>query len=119
MELTKMSGKKHRFYRGEVYWVKLNPTIGSEVQKRRPCLIVSNDIINEVSDVITVAPITSQIKRVYSCEVKSRIANKIGKIMLHQCRAVDKARLQGKLDHLDLDVMNQVDDALKVAFGLS
>ena len=113
----KTNGRK--ILRGEIYWVNLNPTVGSEIKKRRPCLIVSNDIINEMSDIIIVAPITSQTKRVYSCEVKSLIAKKTGKIMLHQCRAIDKSRLETKLDHLDFDVMKLVDEAIKVTFGLS
>lgn len=114
----KTSGKK-LYRRGEIYWANLDPTVGSEVQKKRPCLIVSNDIINEMSDVIIVAPITSKIKKVYSCEVKSSIGKKLGKIMLQQCRAIDKSRLEGKLDHLDFDIMNRVDEAIKVTFGLS
>ncbi len=112
-----MSGK--RLYRGDVYWVNLDPTVGSETKKKRPCLIVSNDIINEMSDVIIVAPITSTVKKVYSSEVKTHVGKKLGKIMLHQCRSIDKSRIETKLDHLDFDVMNLVDDAIRVAFGLS
>lgn len=113
----KMSGRK--LHRGDVYWVNLDPTIGSETKKKRPCLIVSNDILNEMSDVIIVAPITSTIKRVYSCEVKSHIGKKVGKIMLHQCRSIDKSRVEAKLDHLDFDIMQLVDQAIKIAFGLT
>jgi len=111
------SGKK--LHRGDVYWANLDPTVGFETKKKRPCLIVSNDIINEMSNVIIVAPITSTIKRVYSCEVKSQIGKKLGKIMLQQCRSIDKSRLEAKLDHLDFEVMKLVDEAIKVAFGLS
>ena len=112
------SGKK--FYRrGEVYWVNLDPTVGSETRKKRPCLIVSNDIMNEMTDMVVVAPITSQVKRVYVSEVKTTVAKKTGKVMLHQCRAVDKSRLKEKLDHLDFDVMHLVDEAIKEVFGLS
>ncbi len=113
----KSSGKMIR--RGEVYWVALDPTIGAETKKKRPCLIISNDIINEMSDVIIVAPITSKIKRIYPCEVKTHVDKKPCKIMLHQCKSIDKLRLAGKLDHLDFDVMSHVDEAIKVTFGLS
>lgn len=112
-----MSGKK--LCRGEIYWVNLDPTVGVETKKKRPCLIISNDILNEMSDVVIVAPITSQIRKIYSCEVKSLIAKKIGKVILHQCRAIDKSRIEEKLDHLDFDVMKLVDEAIKVTFGLS
>ena len=91
------------------------------VRDKENALVVDwfNDIINEMSDVIIVAPITSTVKKVYSSEVKSRIGKKLGKIMLHQCRSIDKSRIETKLDHLDFDVMNLVDDAIRVAFGLS
>jgi mRNA interferase MazF len=78
-----MSGKNFP-RRGEVYWVRLGPSVGSEIKKMRPCLVVSNDIINEMSDVIIVAPASSRVKKVYSCEVKTHIGKKTGKIMLHQ-----------------------------------
>ncbi len=113
-----MSGKKFP-HRGEVYWVNLNPTVGSETQKKRPCLVVSSDLINEVSPVVIIAPITSNVKKCYSCEVKSQIGKKIGKIMLHQCRSIDKSRLEDRLIHLDFDIMSRVDEAIKIAFGLS
>jgi mRNA interferase MazF len=116
--MKKTSGKKfHR--RGEVYWVKLDPTVGLEINKKGPCLIVSNDLIKEVSNIVIVAPITSKLKKIYPCEVKDSFGKKHGKILLQQWKAIDKSRLEGKLDHLDFDVMSRVDEAIKVTFGLS
>ena len=55
--------------RGEIYYAKLNPTLGSETAKRRPVLIVSNDRNNSASDTVTIIPITSNIEHVYPFEV--------------------------------------------------
>lgn len=105
--------------RGDVYWVNLDPTIGSEINKRRPCLIISNDVGNEVSRRVIVAPITSSVKEIYPFEVKVEIQERKGKALLDQVRAIDKQRLCGKIATLDLDTMKNVDKALKVSLGLS
>jgi mRNA interferase MazF len=115
-----MSGKQADFpKRGEIYWVNLDPTVGGETKKRRPALVVSNDIGNELSSVIMVAPITSKIRQVYPFEVKISLTGKPGKIMLNQCRAVDKSRLNGKIDSTDRETMTSVEEAIKIVFGLS
>lgn len=115
-----MNGKNNDFpKRGEIYWVNLDPTIGSETKKTRPALIISNDSGNENSAVVIIAPITSKVKKIYSFEVKVEINGKPGKIMLNQCRTIDKSRLSGKMDSIEDDVMKLVDDAIKIVFGLS
>lgn len=105
--------------RGEVYWVNLDPTVGSEVNKKRPALVVSNDIGNEMAHIIMIAPITSKVKEVYPFEVETLIQKKLGKIMLNQCRAIDKSRLLNKIDVVDQETMKLVEAALKIVFGLS
>lgn len=114
------SGRNNRFpKRGEVYWINLDPTIGAETKKKRPGLVVSNDIGNELSDLIIIAPITSKVKKVYSFEVKTTISNREAKIMLNQCRAIDKSRVGEKLDQVKEETMQLVDAAIKIVFGLS
>ena len=105
--------------RGEIYWVNLDPTKGKETKKTRPGLIVSNDIGNEVSSVIVIAPITSQVKNIYPFEVKVFLNQTPAKIMLNQIRAVDKSRLGLKIKVLDIDTIRAVEEALKIVFGLS
>lgn len=112
------SGKKKFPKRGEIYWVELDPARGSETQKTRPCLIVSNDIANEYSLLVSVAPITSKIKKVYPFEVETIVAGKNGKIMLNQCRAIDKSRLKGKIEDVDHTVMIAVEEAIKIVYGI-
>ena len=104
--------------KGDVYWVALDPTIGSETQKTRPCLVISNDEGNSVSKLIIIAPITSKVKTIYPFEVATCVAGKKAKIMLNQCRCVDKLRLKKMECHLTAETMNEVDEAIKVVFGL-
>src|SRR5438309_8893786 len=104
---------------GEIYWVNLDPTVGSEINKTRPALVVSNDSGNEYSQRIIVAPITSSAKKVYPFEVKLEIAAKEGKVLLDQLRSIDKQRLSKKLSVLDYETMQLVNKALKIALDLT
>ncbi len=105
--------------RGEVYWVSLDPSVGSETKKTRPALIVSNDIGNEQSPVVIIAPITSKIKYFSPFNVKTVLKGRPGKIMLNQCRAVDKSRLKEKLGEIAPEQMSEVDEAIKVVFAIN
>lgn len=105
--------------RGEIYWVDLDPTRGSETQKTRPGLIISNDIGNEMSDVVIVAPITSKVKNIYPFEVEMLVENKRAKAMINQCRAIDKSRLKKKIDETDSETMKSIEEALKIVFSIS
>lgn len=105
--------------RGEVYWVNLDPTVGAEINKTRPALVISNDDGNECSQRIIVAPITSSVKTVYPFEVKVEIADKEGKVLLDQLRSVDKKRLSKKLSVLEYQSMQLVNKALKIALALT
>lgn len=105
--------------RGQVYWTDLEPARGSETKKKRPAVIVSNDIGNEISRVVMIAPITSKILRIYPFEVKTIVKGKPAKIMLNQSRAIDKSRLLQLIDNIDQETMRLVDEAIKLVFGLT
>lgn len=108
--------------RGDVFLVNFDPTIGSETRKTRPAVVVSNDINNTHSPVISISPISSKIDRVYSFEVE--IPAGIGglttrsKIMVNQTRAVDKLRLGKKTGDLPPEIMQSVNRALKLHYTL-
>jgi mRNA interferase MazF len=104
--------------RGEIYWVNFNPAVGAEIQKLRPGLIISNDIGNEESNVVIVAPITSNVKKIYPFEVYM-VLNKPGKVMINQCRAIDKSRLKEKIGEAESETMQAVDEAIKIVFSIS
>lgn len=88
--------------RGEVYWVVLDPTVGTEIQKTRPCLVVSPDDMNIALPKVIVAPITSKGQPL-GCRPEIILDGKKGRILLDQLRTVDKQRLKGRLGEIPLD----------------
>lgn len=104
--------------KGEVYLVCLDPTVGSEINKKRPAVIVSNDIGNEISRRVIVAPITSSVSKIFPFEVAIEIKDKKGKVLLDQVRSVDKSRLEKKIAEVDFEIVQQINDALKIVFAL-
>ena len=86
--------------RFEIYFADLDPTMGSEINKTRPCLIISADDINRALNTVIVAPLTSTIRN-YPTRVNCLVSGKNGQIALDQLRTVDKQRLSEKLEVLD------------------
>lgn len=107
-----------KYKRGEIYWVKLDPTMGNEIKKTRPGLIVSSNNINKCSKLLMIAPITHTIKKVYPFEVETILKGDSAKILLNQCRAVDKLRLVDKVAILESATMLLVEEALKIVFSM-
>ena len=85
--------------RFEVWLVNLDPTIGSEIQKTRPCLVVSPDEMNRHIATVIVAPMTTK-GRAYPTRAPCRFGGRSGQIVLDQLRTVDKARLVKKLGQI-------------------
>lgn len=104
--------------RGDVFWVDFNPSVGSEIQKIRPALVVSNNSANTHASRVIVAPITSNTKKAYLFEVVIQLPMLNGKILLDQIKSFDKSRLKEKIVSLDYETMVLVDEALKVALDL-
>lgn len=109
--------------RGDIYYADLSPVVGSEQGGLRPVLIVQNDIGNRYSPTVIAAAITSKMGKaklpthidIYASEVGLA---KDSVILLEQIRTLDKRRLREKMGHLDEGVMNRVDGAIAVSFGL-
>ena len=89
-----------KIQRGEVYWVNLDPTVGAEIKKTRPCLVVSPDDMNAVLPRVIIAPITSK-GHPLGCRPEVLIGGKTGRVLLDQIRCVDKTRLTGKLGEIN------------------
>jgi len=109
--------------RGEVYLVNFDPTVGSEIKKTRPALVIQNDVANRYSPITIVAAITSQIgERVYPTEVLVEAGRSdLGKrcvVLLNQVRAIDKQRLVKRLAVFDSVLMEKVNQALEISLGL-
>ncbi len=88
--------------RGEVYWVHLDPTRGSEIKKTRPALVISPDDMNSALPRVIVAPLTSKGQPL-GCRPKVRFKGKRARILLDQIRAVDKQRLGERMGTVPLE----------------
>ena len=109
--------------RGEVYQVSLDPTVGTEIAKTRPALVISNDIGNQFSERVVVAPITSQnTEKVYPFEVLIPAGEggltQASKALLDQIRSIDKQRLKKRLGTLGSDRMTEVDQAIRLSLAV-
>ncbi len=109
--------------RGEIYFANLDPAVGSEMAKRRPVLIVSNDIGNRAATTVTILPITANIERVYPFEVllaeSESGLSKPSKVQAQQIRTISKQRITGdKIGQLTEELMSAVDAAIKLHLSL-
>ena len=109
--------------RGDIYYADLSPVIGSEQGGLRPVLIVQNDVGNRHSPTVIAAAITSKIGKTKLPTHIDIFANKVGLakdsvILLEQVRTLDKKRLKERMGHLDDNIMQKVNDAISISFGL-
>ncbi len=102
--------------RFEVHLVALDPTVGSEIRKTRPCLVVSPDDMNHAIRTVIVAPMTTR-GRPYPTRVACRFNGKNGQIILDQIRSVDQSRLVKKLGRIDTNTATAVLDVLRDMFA--
>ena len=109
--------------RGDIYYADLSPVVGSEQGGIRPVLIVQNDVGNRYSPTVIAAAITSRTDKNKMPTHIDVVADEYGLeknsvILLEQIRTLDKKRLREKMGHLDDSVMNRVNSAISVSFGL-
>ncbi len=110
-------------HRGEIYWVALDPTVGAEIKKTRPALVVSNDQNNLHAQTVTVLPMSTSVERVYPFEVLVK-PNTFGnrqaaKIKANQIRTIDRSRLTKLLGLLPTRAMAQVEAAMRLHLGMT
>ena len=109
--------------RGDIYYADLSPVVGSEQGGLRPVLIIQNDVGNRYSPTVIAAAITSRMGKNRLPTHIDVHAEKVGLakdsvVLLEQIRTLDKRRLKEKLGHLDDGMMNEVNNAIAVSFGL-
>ena len=102
--------------RGEVHLVRLDPTLGSEIQKTRPCVVVSPDELNAHLRTVVVAPMTTG-GRVYPWRIRCRFQNRSGFVVLDQLRTVDRERLLQRLGLLSETTLAEVLSRLREMFA--
>ena len=109
--------------RGDIFYADLSPVVGSEQGGMRPVLIVQNDTGNKHSPTVIAAAITSQINKArlpthIELGAKSYGLSKDSVVLLEQIRTLDKKRLKERMGQLDESLMDRVDNAIAVSFGL-
>ncbi len=109
--------------RGDMFWVNLDPTKGSEQAGRRPILIIQNDVGNEYAPTTIIAPLTTtRFSKEYPTNIflpKGTAGLKSDStVLLSQIRVIDKNRLESKIGHLSEKHMDRVDEVVKVSLGL-
>ena len=104
--------------RGEVWWVNFGPSVGGEIQKRRPAVIVSNDAANKFLNRLQVVPLTSNIEKCYPSETLVTVKRRQSKAMANQVTTVSKKRLTQFQGRIPLPELRKVEEAILVQLGI-
>ena len=112
-----------RYGRGEIWWVNLNPTVGNETAKKRPCLILQNDVGNSRSQTTMIAPLLKGSKNYpFVVNVEATLENGLDEnrgIHLEQMRVVDSQRIDGKLGLLENSYWGEIQQAVCIVLGFN
>ncbi len=104
--------------RGEVWWVALDPALGSEIRKTRPAVVVSNDSCNAHGSRVVALPVTSNVESLYPGEAQLLVRGRAARALGDQVCSVDKARLRSRIATLSKDEVAAVDEALRITLNL-
>jgi mRNA interferase MazF len=105
--------------RGDVYWLALDPSVGGEIQKTRPAIIVSNDAANQALNRMLVVPLSSQIARVYPGEALVQLNGETRKAMADQLTTASKQRFRSRLGKISAEDMTKIEGAILLQLGMS
>ena len=101
-----------------MFWVNLDPVIGTEIRTTRPAVIVSNDSCNRYGARLVVLPITSNVDSLYPGEAMVDVRGRPGRALGDQIRSIDKRRLKAKVSRLTADEMARIEEALAITLDL-
>jgi mRNA interferase MazF len=99
--------------RGEIWWAKLDPTLGSEINKTRPCVIIGNNILNEHRRTVVVVPLSSSPQAAPPVTVSVTCSGKASVAVIDQVRAIAKERLVSVIEKLPAKELESVESALR------
>ena len=105
--------------RGDIHWVALDPTLGSEIQKTRPALVISNDSCNAYGARVAVVPITSNVSSLYPGEARIHVRGRPARVLGDQIRSIDKARLRARIGLVNAAELHEAEAAVFVTLGFS
>ena len=105
--------------RGEVWWVNFDLAVGGEIRKRRPAVILSNDLANKHLNRVQVVPLTAQVGKLYPSEAAVTIAGSLNKAMADQLTTASKERLTKKMGQVSREDLHKIERATAVQLGLS
>jgi mRNA interferase MazF len=104
--------------RGEIWWARLDPTVGSEINKTRPCVVVSSTVINLHRHTIVVVPLSTRARVAPPLTVRVKCAGRPAVAVLDQVRAVAKERLDRFIEELSTEHLAAVEDGLRLILEL-
>lgn len=104
--------------RGDVYFVALDPTVGTEIRKTRPAVVVSNDSCNTYGARVVVLPVTSHVETLYPGEARIHLKGSPARVLGDQIRSIDKSRLRSRIAVLSRDELAGVETAIRITVAL-
>ena len=105
--------------RGDVFWIRFRSSVGGEIQKQRPAVIVSNDAANRFLNRVQVVPLTTKVSKLFPSEALVTIKGKQQKAMADQIATVSKKRLGNKVGSVGREDMEGIESAIMIQLGIT
>jgi mRNA interferase MazF len=99
--------------RGEIWWARLDPTVGSEISKTRPCVVLSSSVVNQRRRTVVVVPLSTSPRAAPPVIVSVQCAGRPAVAMIDQVRAIARERLAGRIELLSAEHLGAIEDALR------